>query len=225
MHHSYISHLLKFAFCFVFLQLSVTSYGQSVPNSEYYFSKNEFGVSVTSILSNVLSFNANSTQSPYGMFYRRRMNKSFLRIGLDLASEKKTNSGFDPNTGTFNESELRSGLTNVRIGIERNIQISKNLQFFGGIDLFGQYSKENSKSNFSFVSDDISYLGGGGPAIRLEYRLGKRLFLSTESTLYYGYGRHENTAYLNGELFSSVNENIYRLKLSLPTVLFISVQL
>lgn len=223
--HPLKSFSIKILVSLIFTICQAQGYGQKVSNEEYYYSKNEFGVSVTSILSNVLSFNSNSTQSPYGIFYRRGLKKSFLRIGLDLASEKTASTGIDPVSGIFNTSELRTSLTNVRVGLEKNIQISKNLQFFGGVDVFGHYSKEHSKANLNFVSNDVTYLGGGGPAVRLEYRLGKRLFLSTESTLYFGYGRHENTIHVDGDLFSSVYENVYRLKLSLPTVLFISVQL
>lgn len=204
---------------------SIGLHAQNVPNDEYYFSRNEVGVSVTSILSNVLSFNANNVQTPYGIFYRHRFDKMFLRIGLDLSYDKSDDSSFDPGTGVFFTSELETSLANLRIGVEKNIQISKKLQFFGGVDIFGNLESEKNTLNFSFRSEESRYLAGIGPAIRLEYKLGKRIFISTESTLYFGYGRDKSEVFVDGSVFDSDINTAYKLKLTLPQVLFISIQL
>lgn len=225
MRHLYSNQLTILLFLAFTILWQQDSSAQNEGNRSYYFSRDEIGVNVTSVLANVLSFNANNAVSPYGIFYRRRFDRTFLRIGLDIGTEGSSETVIDPNLGTIEERELRNDLYNLRIGLERNIQIGKDFQFFAGIDLFGNFEKEHSTRNQNFVSDDIQYMGGIGPAIRLEYRLGKRLYLSTESTLYFGYGQQLNDVYINGAIFSSSTDHIYRLKLTLPMVLFISVQL
>lgn len=227
-----MKHFSAFYFCRripIFLVLYFSFYtelnAQYVPNNEYYYSKNEIGVSVTSILSNVLSFNANNVQTPYGIFYRHRFDKMFLRVGLDLSYDKSDDSSFDPATGVFFDSELETTLANLRIGLEKNIQISRKFQFFGGVDVFGHFESENNTLNFNFRSEETRYLAGLGPAIRLEYKLGKRIFISTESTLYFGYGTDKSEVFVDGSIFDSDVNTAYKLKLTLPQVLFISIQL
>src|SRR6187402_1689467 len=147
MHQKIQKSGMRILVCFLILLFSTIQHlrAQKIPNDEYYFSKNEIGVNVTSILSNVLSFNANNVQSPYGIFYRRRLEKIFFRAGVDINSEKSSSSVIDPNTGIFTSSELTNNLANLRIGLEKNIQIAKNFQFFGGVDIFGHFETEKNK--------------------------------------------------------------------------------
>lgn len=187
-------------------------------NRAFYGKKHEIGVNVTGLISNVLSLNQNQNElTPYVVAYRLHQKKFSIRF--DLNSVYQSNNIFDIN-GTFREGSTSN--TQLRAGYEKIIVLNKKFAFGYGLDLLGSYGNSDSFVSGFFIDRTIVSFGGG-PAIRMNFKLSERIVLSTESTLY-GRIMRETT---NDNLGAASPPDItnYKVELKEPLSLYITILL
>lgn len=224
--------LMKYFLVVFFAFNAILLAAQDKSNDRFFNHKNELGINFTNVLGNVLSLNPNNANSPYGITYRRHGKKVSFRssIQFDLVSDED----FLFNSSIFQETKLREKLLDTRIGLEWHLPLTKNFLFSYGVDaLFGirdKYSNilsaefnNNGVVNESFAEiSETQYSYGGGPMIRMLYKLSDRVSLSTESSLYFIHANVENTFSINN-VKDGNEKSIYNFKLSLPQSLFINI--
>lgn len=193
--------------------------------SDFYKFRNEIGINVTNILGNVLSLNPNNTTSPYGITYRRHYDKTSLRTGLSINYNNLSQNDF---SGTFFTRKFGLVTSDMRVGFEKHLVLSRKMMFSYGIDALFGYSAEHSEIvNFNsateFISDQTTLGLGGGPVMRIEFKLSDRLFFSTECSLYAFYNSTSETLTENGVISEEPQKTSTNLSLTLPQTLYFNI--
>jgi hypothetical protein len=202
---------------FLLLFFLQQNFAQSKPEllNKFYTYKNEVGVNTTALLGNLLSL-SNIEDSPYGFMYARHKNKYTLRLGFNIFTTSKNS--FD----TIGTRVLRDQNHGVRFCYERNYQLNNRFMMHGGFDVIGKYNSSYSTIGNFFSNSIQNISGGGGPAMRIVFKLHERIYLMTESTLYAEYGQKLQTTVLNKVKSKNTND-FYSFKLTMPTNLFVSI--
>ena len=199
----------KKAFLILLIFSALSSFAQS--DSTYFPKKHhfEFGINVTSVLSNFVGNNAEEVTNAgdFPLSAKFLMNQSAIRLGA----------GFQW-TGTkkqvVDQFTLLSADNNVflRGGYEYRTYIGKRWMMLFGVDGIGNYFDRTSNT----VSGEIITLSrrgfgfGGGPVYGLQFALSKRIHLGCEGSLYWLYTSEteKNTFSLNPQdNTTSVNQN------------------
>jgi hypothetical protein len=181
----------------------------------FYLNKNEVGVNGTFLLGNLLSL-TNNTNTPYSAFYCRHFKKSNLRLGADINYDdtKDFNSGLQRN--------LKNILYAGRLSYEFNKPISNRFMMHYGLDIIGKYESSFSTVSDFFTNEVETISVGGGPAMRIVFKLHEKIFLMTESTLYGIGGNKITTTNLNQQIDKTTSP-FSSFKLTIPTSLYISI--
>ena len=186
-------------FCFI-----VIAYGAVGQSSHRY--KNDLGFNVTSLLSEVIGIGNQGDSPVFNISYRRKGTKSAIRISAHLGFNKDNSiNEIDFSELTLNESDYR-----LRIGYEKILDLSNKFKMLYGIDGLALFS-----------SSEIKF--GGGPALRLEYKISDRISLMTESTLYFLTGWSEDVLQLGGQQLANERNTTFNLSTQIPSVLFLNV--
>lgn len=207
---------LHYFFILLIFHLSCQkSFGQ---NREFYGKGYEIGVNGTTLLSNLLSLNQDTdTKTPYAIYVRKHNAHSTWR--LDFNTSYSTSNDVDIN-GIFRE--LADSKTDIRLGVEKMVKLSEKFSFGYGLDLLGNYQTNNSLVSGFFI-DQTTVGGGLGPVIRVNFKLSKRIILSTESSLYGTMSRVTKSGNVGVPLGDPVTN--YKVLLTQPQSLFIGILL
>lgn len=182
--------------------------------------KRSFGFDVTNTLINVFSLSSDREQTPFSIVWKNELSKKRgNRVGLSFGVEK--DEVFDNQffiTRTTNRQEVA-----LRFGLEWYYHLANDFHFFYGFDLLGGFEREFSGvDGFSAGTSSLttlSYTGGLGPVIGLEYEINDLVKIGTESTLYGIYTRKEEKLDDGISLTESHSDN-YSLKHILPQSLY-----
>lgn len=187
--------------------------------------KNELGLEALFIPSLFMSASGESfSTSPYGICYKRVIGENAIRMGIGGVL-KSTESGNSVLQNVLNRQEAYN--LDIRLGFEHRKIISPRILVYGGMDVIGGVSNaQNSSSNpdGSFASkseQEVSYLGGG-PIVGLQFKMTKRLFISTEGSMYYSQIDRRIGSHLVGHDPSVREEKTHTLKMTLPTYIYIN---
>lgn len=147
--------------------------------------KTELGLNITNTLSGFLNSGGQSAPlDPYLLSIKRISNNQGIRLGLNFRVQNSDE--FDDFAGGF-QRNTKDISTNIRIGYEKRIPLSKRFTMFWGVDAVGQYKKEEV-TFFSFNGNiDLNEIVsgfGGGPVVGIMCYLHPRVYLSTESYIY-----------------------------------------
>lgn len=182
--------------------------------------KNDIGINVTSLLSEVIGLGNNNTNVPtFNLTYRRSGNNKAFRISAHAGLDKS--SDFNSNTGTnifLEEKDFR-----LRLGFEKHLPLSQKFTLIYGLDVLGTYETSLSESSTGFENDIKIISAGAGPVIRFEYKLSDRISLMTESTLYFIKGNESDVVKFFGQVQTSSDNSKYSLTTQIPSVLFLNV--
>lgn len=201
---------------------------ESSHSSNFYNYKNQIGINFTNVLGNVLSLNPNNASSPYGITYRRHYKNWSLRSAFSFDYNKDVIDDFTG--GSFIQRKINVLNTQCRLGVEKHLQLNHKLMFTYGFDVLGLLERENSDitdflsgSFNTFLSQERTYGFGGGPVIRLEYKISERISLSTESSFYGFYSFTTESIFENGIKTSEPTKEKSSLLLELPQSLFFNI--
>ncbi len=191
----------------------------------YHIHKHELGINVTNVLANLFSLNADADPYPYLLTYRKHINSNVaFRSGYNLRINDFTDfeDGFDRQSNTFR--------TDIRLGFERKLPLSRKFLFSYGVDILGRYERERSTardffgSNFNNFKSKTDIFGGGfGPVMRFEFKISERMFLSVESSFYGFFSQQTQSLEINGFEDKEPAKSNFNLELSLPQSLFFNV--
>ncbi|MBP6398712.1 MAG: hypothetical protein KBF57_02110 [Saprospiraceae bacterium] len=199
-------------FCFI-----VIAYGAVGQSSHRY--KNDLGFNVTSLLSEVIGIGNQGDSPVFNISYRRKGTKSAIRISAHLGFNKDNSiNEIDFSELTLNESDYR-----LRIGYEKILDLSNKFKMLYGIDGLALFSSSISSSSTGLKNDVTEIKFGGGPALRLEYKISDRISLMTESTLYFLTGWSEDVLQLGGQQLANERNTTFNLSTQIPSVLFLNV--
>lgn len=174
-----IRRVLNQFYLILFFIFSVALNGQEQDLSK----STDLGINITSVLS---SFSGNGSfleASDFPISLRLKRKNRILRLGLGLTGTQEE--FFDDVTFAFRNSLDRAAF--LRIGFERHVPIDEKWSFFWGLDAIGSYELNRvTIENASTSRIENTKLGiGGGPLAGIKYNITDRLYLSTESTLYF----------------------------------------
>jgi hypothetical protein len=205
--------LMPFLFCSAFL------HAQNNTNPHFFEHKQEIGVNVTKLLGNVLSLTAQSNSSLYGFMYALHLRKYSFRLSGNANYTKSEIP--DQITGSIKNLEDQS--VGGRLSIERHLQLMHKLQLNYGLDAFvaSNYSASTIQGNF-FKSTSALKLGGG-PAMRIIYKLHPRVHFMTESTLYGANIFNTNRLQPGTPIVEVTNTQDQEFNLALPISLYFQV--
>jgi hypothetical protein len=212
---------------FYLLSWNVANGQETITVGEFYVFKNEIGINVTNVLGNILSLNPNNANSPYGMTYRKHLNNWTFRTALNISVNKTSTDDFS--LGNSLTRNLNTMSSDVRVGAEKHIVLTRKLLFSYGWDFLLGYANEKSEIiNFqlggtTFENRQKTIGAGLGPMLRFDYKLSDRIFFSTESSLYGYYSKSNDQLYINGVLTEDPENTNFNLKLTLPQSLFINI--
>lgn len=200
--------------------------GNETNSAEY---KNQLSLNVTSFISNYLTFNNNAivSNSPYILTYKHLKNGSGVRVGVGAVL---SSSSRNPNNGqTLTKSNTTN--INVRLGFEQQEKLSNRWLFYYGGDVRYGYDLDrtvaSSVGGFPPQQQDVtseteSFIAGLGPVLGIEFKLGKRISINTETTAYFNYG--ESRRRITNPNFGNFNTNEFSaargFNIIIPTSIF-----
>ena len=201
-------------FILLFIVVASSAFSQSAHRS-----KNDLGFNVTSLLSEVIGIGNQGDNPVFNVSYRRKGNKSAIRLSAHVGYNKDNSiNEIDFSELSLNESDYR-----FRIGYEKMLDLSNKFKMLYGIDALGLYSSSISSSSTGLRNDVTEFKFGGGPALRLEYKISERVSLMTESTLYFLTGWSEDVLHLGGQQLANERNTTFNLNTQIPSVLFLNV--
>lgn len=194
--------------------------------------RHQLGINATLFVKQYLTFNSSTVvnASPYLLTYKNINNGKGLRAGLGYNS---SSSNRNPNNGS---PLVETNTMNVdfRIGYEWQHKLSRHWLYYVGVDAIYDYdlsrTKSSSTSGFPPQTVEITtasegFGAGGGAVLGLEFRLGKRISLNTETTAYMRYSESRNSQ--NNPQFPQFNTSDFTARNSfsiiLPTSIFFVV--
>lgn len=205
---------MRIPILFCLCLMAIDQFGQSTARF-----KNDLGFNVTTLLSEVIGVGNQGDNPIFNITYRRKGKTSSLRVSAHLGyNEDQSTNEIDFSVLTLKESDYR-----IRLGYEKRIDLSNRFQMHFGLDGLGLYSTSNSISTTGLTNDIKEFNFGGGPALRLEYKLSDRISLMTESTLYFLAGRGSDVLSLNGQQLANEQKITYKITTQIPSVLFLNV--
>ena len=214
--------LLFFLFIWMFFQ-NGSLHAQSESNTVTYKGI-DVGINMTSVIS---SFSGNGNvidASDFPIIFRIGKRKLNLRVGL--GAQGGSNETFDNITFSFRQSSFKEAA--LRLGFEKHLVVENKLNVYWGLDFIGRYKQNQVEifgNNGSFnVLGDTSIGVGGGPLLGLRYQLSKRVYLSSEATLY-GLVNFERYTESGDTPNIVVNTNSYDFSLQPPVLLYIKYKL
>jgi hypothetical protein len=200
--------------------LTTVLIGQRESNHPYKYKKEVF-IDATAILGNLLSLNSEVAKSPYGFGFRRHYNKRSLRVSGNIFTESRTT--FEVVNTNFVTRSINQIDLSLKIGIESGIDVAKNFRMLYGFDLLTGFALVNSRLDDSFSRIQNAYRVGLGPALRIEYRISDRFFLTTESSLYGQVIYNTDEFQLGNGPTQNTDDWDYTAALALPTTLTFSI--
>jgi hypothetical protein len=186
----------------------------------FYPSSNEIGINVSAMLSNFLSLNPSSSSAPpFGVHYARHFKNYSLRVGLNGSYDQA--SEFVDVNGLAVSRELTDHVSGLRISGEKHLRLSDKFQMNYGLDVLTRNVYTQSIIQGSFLKTENVLSLGGGPAIRVCYKISPRIQLMTEATMYGTYGFVTQRIQENGPVEQKNSVRINGL-LQVPIVLFVN---
>jgi len=160
----------------------------------------DLGINVTSILSAFLGNQNTLEASDFPLSLRFGSSDFKFRFGIGLESSSKTI--FDQVTLTTRQSEFVSGA--LRFGFDKYKGLSDRFSFYWGLDGLVSLSRNTVETQFNnplaIEENAIGY--GGGGVLGLRFNWSKRIYLSTEATIY-GFARRETRSITNEVPFTN----------------------
>jgi hypothetical protein len=164
--------------CLIFLSVILWGQSDEVEKSNQSF-QHQIGTDISPLFRNLFKPNANSfLDAPYIFILKSIKNNRAFRFGIGTDIKKEVSN--DNSDGELLQSSLR-----VRMGFEKQKQVSKRWQINSGFDLKFATSKFDDSNNNSFNNDSKSF--GVSPLLGIQFQLTPHLFLQTEAAFNFYY--------------------------------------
>lgn len=198
--------------------------------------KQSIGVNGTQFIANYLNFGGFvNSNNPYMILYTRDMGPGHLRAGANLFM-RQTDDNRNPNM----RADEKVSQLNLRVGYGFSKPLGKRFNLLYGADIFygnGQNYRstemqvwtQNGLVRMVQISENNSQQYGAGLIGAIDFSLGERVRLYTESRLYAHYEEREQGIKWQGEGSDQFTDNVNKsfdkqLQLFLPLDIFIQLQ-
>jgi hypothetical protein len=209
--------------CSFFLMCSFAQKKTSENKTEKKPIQHEFGLNVTSLLTDLLGNNNRTDAGNYLISYKRVSNNKALRIGLTTNFSLKKEQSFSFQTQLLNQN------LQLRLGRETRQNISPKFIYYYGLDGIAGYKQEQSNATtatLNVLQTDLTLTIGGGPILGFQYALFDKLLIGTEGSLYAAY--FQSSVKFNNfgstAVFPSKNATGVNFQTNLPKFLFLIVK-
>jgi hypothetical protein len=206
-----MKNIFKVALLLLFTQNCLS--GQS-----FFAKKNDVSVNMTSVLGKILSIVDDSEDESIGVFIRRKTDKKGLYIGLGSLLDKE---GFFQNN-IFVETKREN--INGRLGFEKYKNLSSKFMLGFGGSLIGGYKSETISENgqVGVFTKLRTIQFGGGPVLKIEYKIGNFISLTTESSLFAIFNNKRTIVETINDR-DILSNNGYVLSTNIPNLLYLNV--
>jgi len=185
-------------------------------------SKFQLGINATYFVSNFLGLNQNELDlGPYAFTGKIRLKKTYFRLGLGGKASKNLFS----NDFASNIFDRKTQIIDLRAGLEWQRSLTERWIFYYGLDAIGGTALNQTIATSSFdqvATKFTSLYYGGGPVLGMEFKINKRISLSTESSFYLsGLTEIEEVSFNNfPDQNSRETDNSLEFDTAIPTELF-----
>lgn len=158
--------------CLVFVSAFLWGQSEEVEKSSKSF-QYQIGTDLSPLYRNLFKPNANSfLDAPYIFIFKSIKNNRAFRFGVGTDIRKEISDG-------NSDDNLLQSSFRMRLGFEKQKQVSKRWQINSGVDLKFSASKFEDDNNSSFNNDSKSF--GVSPLLGIQFQLTPHLFLQTEA--------------------------------------------
>ena len=153
-------------------------------NTNFYTYKNQLGFGVSDLLFNYLKTKPNKSVENYYLIYRRHFQKVNLRAGFSYNYNFYKSTPI-PNIIFYDLTSYEKSF-NYRLGMDMNIKLSTRFMLNLGMDLMYKnknttYYHRDTSNNWASTSFHKGNGFGLSPMCRIEYKINKRLSLSSDA--------------------------------------------
>jgi hypothetical protein len=210
-------NFLKYLFVIITICIGLNADAQKDDPKPFYEHHHELGINASQLLANVLSLNTNvNATTPFGFHYAYHGSNYTFRFSTSAYYNKKVD--------LFSKRrELLDHVFTGKIALERHVRIMPKLNFQYGLDALVKNEHTESIVGQQFFTSDNTLSVGGGPAIRLVFKINPKINLMTESTFYGVYGFKENRVQDGIAVPEIKRGNESNVILNMPTSLFIQI--
>ena len=178
---------------------------------------NEFGFNSTALVSNLLSFNQNTSIGSIDQLLYFKTGKRFIfRSAIN----------FDAGKNTQGNNENTNSMFLVKLGFEKKKRLSKSWVFHSGLDFFGGRTTAKTETIDSFFggfsSEESNTRLGLAGVYGVQWLINDRLALGTEGYLVVSANETKTLTVNQGQEFSNTMDG-YNISLQLPTSLLLSI--
>jgi len=190
--------------------------GQIQEESNFSF---DIGINVTSIISTFVGNDNNLNASDFPLQFT--IGRESIKFRFGIGAESSNKSIFDQITLVNRRSQFIEVAT--RLGVVKNVSLTKRFSYYWGADLIFLNSSNKVETSFTTLpSIEENTIGlGGGPIFGLRLNLSKRIYLSTEATLYGLYKEENRTSSLE----EPMQDSSFELMINPPLFLYLNVSL
>lgn len=171
---------------------------------------------------------AGSADNPYLVSYSFNSINNGSGMNFGLGFNFSTTDDSDPTINV--KRSTKSNSTAIRIGYDKKKAISKRWIAGFGVDLLKTGNKSETKTTFSGggpISNTVTSKENGfgiGPRLSLLFNVHEKIYLGTESTVYFMFDKTTAKGDLNSPTALEQETKTKSFKLGVPTALFIMMR-
>jgi hypothetical protein len=181
--------------------------------------KNELGLNVTNLITDLLGNNNRSDPGNYLISYKRLKGQTAFRLGLSI-NFSVNNQEFQGSNNTLTNQNFQ-----IRLGNEWRQDITNRFQYYFGIDGIAGFKSESSSATVNggtIIQKDNNVFVGLGPVLGFQFALYDRLLIGTEGSLYGSVYRNATDFQTSGgQPIPSRTSNGLNIQTNLPKSLFL----
>jgi hypothetical protein len=193
-------------------------------------SSHYLGVQANQLARQLLNFgNASVIDNPYLIVYS--VNSRQTGYGLNVGSGYTYNQSKDGDSFNSRETDINNFF--LRAGFEKKSSLGKNWITSWGFDLVVESQKNDTKNTVDFgggnksTSETVtkSNAFGVGPRLTLNYKIGDRIMIGTETTYYMKFGKSSTEDIPSSGSKNTNDQKFTKIQLALPAVLLVIIKI
>ena len=207
--------------CLIFISAVLWGQSDEVETSSESV-QHQIGTDLSPLFKNLFKPNPNSFLSaPYVFIYKSIKNNRAFRFGIGADIKKEISNG-------SSDDNLLQNSFRIRMGFEKQKQVSKRWQINSGIDLKFSTSKFDDSNNSNSNNDSKSF--AVSPLLGIQFQLTPHLFLQTEAAfnLFYQINSFEsNFDIISPNPFPGISSRNFKTfggNITIPNALLLVVQ-
>jgi len=219
----------KILWLLLLLVVTAPAFSQS-DSLQFRKSYHYLGVQANQLARQLLNFgNASVIDNPYLIVYS--VNSRRTGYGLNVGSGYTYTQSKDGDSFNSRETDVNNFF--LRAGFEKKSSVGKNWIASWGFDLVMDSQKNDTKNTVNFGGGSSSTAEtitksnafGVGPRLTLNYKIGDRIMIGTETTYYIKFGKNSTEDTQSSGSSTKTDQKFKKMQLVLPAVLLILIKI